>query len=152
MLQYSPFSGLMFMSAMRTKKKEDTKRYGYAAGKEVNDGLFKVDSVIEKPGPERVPSEYAIVSGYLYTPDIFDAIEEATRRVAQENTPREVVYVDALNILLEAKKDVYALEIKNAKYYDTGNKLEYLKTVVDFGLANGEMGGEFREYLRGLDL
>lgn len=144
--------GGIILSALRTKRAEDTKRYGYASGKEVHDGLLKVASVVEKPGPERAPSDYAIVSGYLYTPDIFDAIEEAFRRVAQENTPREVVYTDALNILLEDKKDVYALEIKNGRYYDTGNKLEYLKTVVDFGLKDEELGEEFREYLKRLDL
>lgn len=144
--------GGVILSALRSKKEEDTKRYGYAAGKMVGKGLLEVENVVEKPGPQRVPSDFAIVSGYLYTPDIFDAIEEAMRRVAKENTPREVLYVDALNVLLEQHKPVYALEIQNGKYHDTGDKLEYLKTMVDFALEDEELGSEFREYLQGLRL
>jgi UTP--glucose-1-phosphate uridylyltransferase len=53
----------------------------------------------------------------------------------------------AIQQMMDQGKDVWALEIKNGKFYDTGNKLEYLKTVVDFALKNNEFGNEFKEYL-----
>ena len=49
-------------------------------------------------------------------------------------------------------RPVYACEVKNAKYYDTGNKLEYLKTVVEFALQHKDLNGDFRQYLKSLKL
>ncbi|MFZ2886864.1 MAG: UTP--glucose-1-phosphate uridylyltransferase, partial [Minisyncoccia bacterium] len=54
---------------------------------------------------------------------------------------------DAITTLAK-KEDIYAVEIQNGKYYDTGNKLEYLKTVVEFALKHPEINGEFSEYLK----
>jgi UTP--glucose-1-phosphate uridylyltransferase len=90
------------------------------------------------------------MGGAVYEPEMFNAIEEAMGRLEQGNTPRELVYVDAVNILLERQKTCLALEIAGAKYYDCGNKLEYLKTVVEFGLKHEDLREDFREYLRGL--
>lgn len=136
------------LGAIRTKKPEDTKRYGFAAGQEVKKGVIKIANLIEKPGPKNAPSDLAVVSGFLFTPEIFDCIEEAKRNLVGSN---ELVYIDALNILMK-KQSVYAVEIKGAKYYDTGNKLEYLKTVVEFALKHTDLNGEFRDYLRKLRL
>lgn len=136
------------LGAIRTKKVEDTKRYGFAAGTEVKKGVIKVANLIEKPGPKNAPSDLAVVSGFLFTPEIFDCIEEAKRNLVGSS---ELVYIDALNILMK-KQPVYAVEIKGAKYYDTGNKLEYLKTVVEFALQHSDLNGEFRDYLKKLKL
>lgn len=136
------------LGAIRTKKVEDTKRYGFAAGQEVKKGVIKVANLIEKPGPKNAPSDLAVVSGFLFTPEIFECIEEAKRNLVGSS---ELVYIDALNILLK-KQAVYACEIKGAKYYDTGNKLEYLKTVVEFALRHSDLNGEFRDYLKKLKL
>jgi UTP--glucose-1-phosphate uridylyltransferase len=138
------------LGSMRTKNAEDYKRYGFAAGKEVEDGLLKINSVVEKPGVGMIDSDFAVVSGALYSPVIFDAIEESMERLAQDNTPRELVYLDAVNILLEQKHPAYALEIKNSRFYDCGNKLEYLKAMVEFGLRHEDLKGEFGEYLKQL--
>jgi len=54
--------------------------------------------------------------------------------------------------MLRDKKRVLAAEIKDGKYYDTGNKLEYLKTVVEFALRHEEMGEDFKSYLKDLRL
>ncbi|MBI5619680.1 UTP--glucose-1-phosphate uridylyltransferase, partial [Candidatus Gottesmanbacteria bacterium] len=58
---------------------------------------------------------------------------------------------DAIKELMD-KRPVYACEVANAKYYDTGNKLEYLKTVVEFALEHKDLNGEFRRYLKSLKL
>ncbi|MCL5666361.1 MAG: UTP--glucose-1-phosphate uridylyltransferase [Patescibacteria group bacterium] len=149
---FERLGGSAVMASLRLNKPEDYKRYGYAAGKEVEPGVLKIDKVVEKPGPGRLDSDYAVISGFAYGPEMFNAIEEAMRRLEQENTPRELVYLDAVNILLEQKKECYALEIQGGKYYDCGNKLEYLKTVVEFGLKHEDLKEDFKEYLKGLKI
>ena len=52
--------------------------------------------------------------------------------------------------MLQDKKQILAVEIKGGKYYDTGNKMDYLKTVVEFALKHPDINGEFRQYLHGL--
>ncbi len=54
--------------------------------------------------------------------------------------------------MLKDGKKIMAVEIENGKYYDTGNKMEYLKTVVEFALARPDIAGEFREYLKNLKI
>ena len=146
---YERLDGSAILGSIRSSKDEDYKRYGYATGTAVENGI-KISEIIEKPGPGRIDSDYAIVSGSLYTADIFPALEEAMRRHELKNTPGELVYVDAVNVLLEQKKDVYAVEIQNGKYYDCGNKLEYLKAVVEFGLKHDEIKDDFAKFLKTL--
>ncbi len=147
---FSKTDASAILASIKKNTPEDYKRYGYAAGEEVEEGLLKINQVVEKPGVGMIDSDYAVVSGAVYGPEMFEAIEEAKERLEQDNTPKELVYLDAVNILLEQKRNCYALEIKNGKYYDTGNKIEYLKAVVEFGLKHKEINGEFREYLKNL--
>ena len=147
---YNQYGGSAILGSMKFNKPEDYKRYGYAEGKEMAEGVLKISRVVEKPGVGMIDSDYAVISGSVFGPEIFGAIEEASKRLQQANTPGELVYLDAVNILLEQKKQCFALEIKNGKYYDTGNKLEYLKAVVEFGLKHEELSEEFGKYLKGL--
>lgn len=149
---YEKLGGSAVLAAVKKNKPEDYKRYGYAAGKELESGILKIEQIVEKPGPGKIDSEYAVVSASLYDPEMFNAIEEAMRRHELDNSPRELVYIDAVNILLEQGKACWAKEIENGTYYDCGNKLEYLKTVVEFGLKHEELNGEFAEYLKNLKL
>ncbi len=140
------------VGAIRTKKIEDTKRYGYAAGKMIEKGVLRVTDLVEKPGPEKVPSDFAIVSGYVFTPEIFDCIGEMMEK-NETDVGGEYVYIDALRKLMSKyKQNVHAVEIKNGKYYDTGNKLEYMKTVVELALEHPDINGEFRTFLKTLKL
>jgi UTP--glucose-1-phosphate uridylyltransferase len=145
---YEKFGGSAILGSIRSSKPEDYKRYAYARGDEVSPGVLKIKEIVEKPG--KFDSDFAIVSGSLYGPEMFEAIEEAKRRLDQDNTPRELVYVDAVNVLLEQGKDVYAAEIKNGRYYDCGNKLEYLKAVVEFGLKHEDLKDDFSKFLKNL--
>ena len=142
--------GTIILSAIRTTDPEDTKKYGYVGGKEVADGVIEVSEFVEKPGPGKAPSDLAVVSGFLFTPEIFDALQEAVDETIGQG--KELYYVDGVNKLLAKGVKVHALAIKNAKYYDCGSKLGYLKTVIDHGLAHDDLNGEFRDYLKSLDL
>lgn len=142
--------GTSILSGIRTTDPEDTKKYGYAGGRQVEEGVIEVSQFIEKPGPDAVPSDLAIVSGFLFTPDIFEALERAIPETIDRG--KELYYVDGVNNMIKDGKSVHAVEIKNAKYYDCGSKVGYLKTVVDHGLEHEDTNGEFRRYLKSLKL
>lgn len=147
---YKAYGGCAVLSAIRAKSPEDYKRYGFAEGVEKADGVLEISKVIEKPGIGGIQSDYAIVSGYLYEPSIFAAIER--RMEAHDPARGEIVYTDALSHLIEQGGKAYAIEIKNGAYRDCGNKLDYLKTVVAFGLKHPELNGNFRDFIKGLQL
>ena len=147
---YEKYHGSATLASIRMNKPEDYTRYGYAAGKEVEPGMLKFSEIVEKPGVGRIKSDYALIGGAVYEPEMFNAIEESMKRLEQDNTPRELVYVDAVNILLERGKNCFAREIKGGIYRDCGNKLEYLKTVVEFGLKHEDLRDDFAEFLRKL--
>jgi UTP--glucose-1-phosphate uridylyltransferase len=140
------------IASIRKNTPEDYKRYGYAAGREIKPGVLEIKEIVEKPGVGRIDSDYALIGGSVYKPEMFSAIEEAMWRMKDDNTPRELVYVDAINIMLERGLACHAVEIMGGKWFDCGNKLEYLKTVVEFGLKHEDLRDEFGEYLRKLKI
>lgn len=137
------------MASVRAKSDADYDRYGFAAGRELEPGVIDCTTIIEKPGKENAPSDLANVSGFLLTPDIFGYLDQVLSELAPGD---ELYYNDALKLMLKDGKHVLATEIKNGKYYDTGNKLEYMKTQVEFALKNPAMGKEFGEFLKTLEL
>lgn len=134
------------LCGIKTDKPEDTKRYAFVKGEKVEEGVYKVDRLIEKPGPGNAPSNLAIVSGYLLTPDIFEILDKQ-----KPGKGGEYYLPEAIDVLAQ-KHPVYAIEIKDAKYYDTGNKIEYMKTVVEMALQHPDTNGEFKKFLKSLDL
>jgi len=147
---YEKFGGSAVLSCIKATKPQDYDRYAFAAGNIIADGVMQVNQIIEKPGRGKINSDLAIPGGAIYSPEIFEAIEEAKRRLEKSNSGQELVYVDAINILLEEQKKCYGVEIKNGKFYDCGNKLEYLKAVVEFGLKHDDLRKEFKEFLKSL--
>jgi len=107
--------------------------------------MFK--SIIEKPEPDLAPSNLATHGGYILPPDIFKAL-----RTIKPGKGGEIWLTDAINLLKEQGIPVYAVEIENGKYYDTGNKIEYMKTVVELALLHKDVNGEFRQFLKDLKL
>ena len=120
-------------------------KYGIAGGVHLEEGLLKVDHIIEKPGKADAPSDLASVSGYLLTPAIFDYIRAAA---ANLQPGKELMIQEIMQTMIADGRPFFACEVKNGRYYDTGDKLEYLKTVVDFALEREDIGQEFQEFLR----
>lgn len=137
--------GCSIMSAIRAKNEADYSRYGFAGGEEIRPGLIKTQTIIEKPGRQNAPSDLATVSGFLLTPDIFGYLKEAATNL-QPNA--ELYSNDAINLMIKDGKQVLTYEVQNGQFYDAGNKLEYLKTLIDFALNNPELKDELSEYLR----
>lgn len=136
--------GVSCMASIKVEEDEDYERYGFAGGKEIEEGVIDIEKIVEKPGKEKAPSDLANVSGHLFTPDIFDYLEPALKN---RGKGEELYYNDVLKLMLEDGKRILAVEIEGGKYYDTGNKLEYLKTVVEFALRHQKINGRFREFL-----
>jgi UTP--glucose-1-phosphate uridylyltransferase len=118
-------------------------RYGIVAGEVVEEGMLRVERIVEKPGKDAAPSNLASVSGYLLTPDIFPYLEKGAE--AHENG--ELMIQPVMQAMIDDGRTFYAKQIQDGRYYDTGDKLEYLKTVMDFALDHEELGPELRAYL-----
>jgi len=104
------------------------------------DRLMKVRGLVEKPAPETAPSNTAIMGRYILTPAIFDWLETQSTGAGGE-----IQLTDALSRLLR-DEPVYAYHFEG-KRYDTGDKLGYFKTIVDFALERPDLKDEVRSYL-----
>lgn len=133
------------LSCVRLEKDEDYERYGIVAGEQLEPGLIRLKTIIEKPGKSLAPSNLASVSGYLLTPDIFPYLRQAGREL---ESGKEFYIQNAMQLMMDGGKDLLACEIKNGHFYDTGNKLEYLKTVIDFAIKHDDVKDELLQYLR----
>ncbi len=118
-----------------------TEKYGIIDALSVEDDIYQVKNIVEKPGPKKAPSRLASLGGFIFTPDIFEALENT--KLGKDG---ELWLVDAVFKLLK-KHPIYAKKIDGV-YYDTGSKLGYLKANVDFALRDNKLVGEFRDYLR----
>jgi UTP--glucose-1-phosphate uridylyltransferase len=134
------------ISAVRIESKDDVSRYGIADMELVEDGIFRIKKIVEKPMPDQAPSNLATHGAYILPPEIFSIIENLAPRNG------EVWLVDAINELIRSGYPVYGCEIKNGKYYDTGNKTEYLKTVIEFALNHPDYSEEIKKYIKNLKL
>lgn len=139
--------GGVVISGVRIESKDRLSKYGIADLEPVEDKVFKIKRIVEKPLPEEAPSNLATHGAYILPPEIFPAL-----RNLKPTKGGEIWLTDAINVLREQGVPVYACEIENGTYYDTGNKMEYLKTVVEFALKHPDLNGKFREYLKTLNI
>ncbi len=119
---------------------DKVQRYGVIQGKQIDDQTFIIEDLVEKPSPEEAPSNLAIGGRYVLTPSIFDYIEETPK-----GKGGEIQITDALRILCK-KERLYAYKFQG-KRHDIGNRMDYLKSIVEFGLRRADVGEEFREFI-----
>ena len=131
------------LSAVRL---EDVTKAGIVGGVEIEKTVWQIKKYVEKPTVEEAPSNLGVIGCYVLTPDIFAALEDL-----EPGKGNEIWLVDAINKLMK-KRSVYALEIQNARYFDTGNKLGYLKAVVEHALIHPEIGRDFKKYIKSLKI
>jgi UTP--glucose-1-phosphate uridylyltransferase len=131
--------------AIQKVPKSQTKNYGIIGGRKIEDGVYLVTDLIEKPSPEEAPSNLAIIGRYILTPEIFGALEHTP-----PGKGGEIQLTDGLRLLMKSLP-IYAYEFQGIRH-DAGDKLGFLKATVDFGLKNQEFGEEFRDYLKKLKL
>lgn len=129
----------------RVVRDEEYSQYGIINGENVAESVMQVNKIIEKPGPDNAPSDLASVSSYLLEPSILKYIEKAAETYDGQG---EFTIQPIMQQMIDEGHKFFAREITNGTYYDTGNKLEYLKTVIDFGLRHEELGPELEAYMR----
>lgn len=147
MLDVYEEKGSSVITCVKRDGDEDYKRYGYVAGNEVQPGLIDMTTIVEKPGSrEKAPSDLASVSGYVFDPIMVEYLLKQRERY--DPAGGEFMIQEAMQNMIEDKHHIYGLEIQNGEYYDTGNPLEYLKTVFDFGLEREDIGPALADHLR----
>ena len=135
------------ISAVQIESKDKLSRYGIAQIAPVEKNVFKIKKIVEKPLPETAPSNLATHGAYILPPEIFGII-----RKLKPGRGGEIWLTDAVNELIKQNFPVYGCKIKQGRYYDTGNKIEYLKTTVEFALRHPDFSKEFKKYLKSLKL
>jgi UTP--glucose-1-phosphate uridylyltransferase len=128
----------------------ETNRYGVIAAEPSADPLdhgrlHRVTRLVEKPDPADAPSNLGIIGRYVLTPKIFDKLEQT-----QKGAGGEIQLTDAIEALMQ-EQQVYAYEFEGVRY-DAGTTMGWLKASVELALQRGDIGSEFREYLRTLEL
>ena len=120
-------------------------RFGVIDAEEVEPGVFKIKDMVEKPALADAPSDLAIIGRYIFTPDIFGAIEKT-----EPGSGGEIQITDAMRVLLK-ERPFYAVKL-DGRRHDAGDKLGFLIATVEFALKRDDLADDFREYLRSLDL
>ncbi len=146
---YQEFEAPVICS-VRAGSESDFKQYGFTGGNELRPGIIDVDAIIEKPGSrDASPSDLVSCNGFVMTPDIFPYLHQAL----EEIQPGDELYCnDGLKRMLADGQRLIAMEAQGGTWYDAGDKLAYLKTVVDFALKRDDIGPALRDYLKTLEL
>lgn len=120
---------------------ENVNKYGILDVKHIEDRVYKVKDMIEKPSIEEAPSNIAILGRYIITPEIFNILENQ-----KPGKGGEIQLTDALQTLSK-KEAIYAYNFEGRRY-DVGDKLGFLEATVDFALKRDDLKDEFMEFLK----
>ena len=121
--------------------KEDTNKYGIIDAKFIEDRVYKVKDLVEKPDSDKAPSNIAILGRYIITPEIFEILSDLPPGKGDE-----IQLTDALKELSK-KEAMYAYNFEGRRY-DVGDKLGFLEATVDFALKRDELKDGFLDYLK----
>jgi UTP--glucose-1-phosphate uridylyltransferase len=138
---YEQYRGTVL--GVETVPEEKVSRYGILGGKMVSERVMEVHQFVEKPTHAEAPSNLAICGRYVLTSAIFAAIEKTPR-----GKNNEIQLTDAIRLLSE-RESVHSYTIEG-KRFDIGNKLDYIKTTVEYALKRKEFRDEILPYLKGI--
>jgi UTP--glucose-1-phosphate uridylyltransferase len=123
--------------------RDKVERYGIIAGRPINGRLYLIDDLIEKPSAANAPSDLAIGGRYILTPRVFECIEKT-----KPGKNGEIQLTDAIR-LMKGIEPVYGYHFDGVRH-DIGNRLDYVKTFIEFALDRDEIGPAVREHLKTL--
>jgi UTP--glucose-1-phosphate uridylyltransferase len=149
LLDIHSFFGAPVLAVMEVPR-ENISAYGAIDAEPVahngaHDRVYRIRNLVEKPKAEDAPSNLAIIGRYVLTPEIFESLQ-----AIDSGSGGEIQLTDALKHLLR-NRPIYAYRFEGTRY-DAGDKLGFLKATVEFALRRRDLGGPFREYLKGLKL
>jgi len=127
--------------ALEEVDRSKVSRYGVISGKKIVDDQYLIDDFIEKPSVEEAPSNLAIAGRYVFTAEIFDYIDRT-----KPGKNDEIQLTDAMR-LMAASRAMYGLRF-NGRRYDMGNRLDFLKTNIIFGLKREELREDLSAFLK----
>jgi UTP--glucose-1-phosphate uridylyltransferase len=133
--------------AVHQVPRAEISQYGVIDGvaEKDDDRVYRIHDLVEKPSAAEAPSDLAIIGRYILTPDIFEALATTPRDAAGE-----IQLTNGLRTLKD-QRPMYGYRFEGVRH-DAGNKLGFLKATVEFALKRDDLGGPFREYLKGLKL
>ena len=126
---------------VQTVEPQDVNKYGIVGGLHIEDRVYKVKNLIEKPAVEEAPSNVAILGRYIITPKIFEILENT-----KPGKGNEIQLTDALLELIKHEA-MYAYDFEGRRY-DVGDKLGFLQATVEYALRKEELRNGFIEYLK----
>ena len=126
---------------VQTVEPQDVNKYGIVGGLHIEDRVYKVKNLIEKPSVEEAPSNVAILGRYIITPKIFEILENT-----KPGKGNEIQLTDALLELIKHEA-MYAYDFEGRRY-DVGDKLGFLQATVEYALRKEELRDGFIEYLK----
>lgn len=127
--------------ALEEVKPERVSRYGIIDGKAVSDNVYRANDWIEKPAIEEAPSNLAIASRYIFTPEIFDYLEKTS-----PGKNNEIQLTDAMREMVKTHP-MFGMKFKG-KRYDIGDKMGFLKTNIEFGLKDPEISETLKIWIK----
>ena len=123
--------------------KEDTCKYGILDVKHIEDRVYKVKDMVEKPSVEEAPSNVAILGRYIITPEIFNILENQ-----EPGKGGEIQLTDALKTLGK-QEAIYAYNFEGRRY-DVGDKLGFLEATIDFALKRDNLKDDLLNYMKNI--
>ena len=136
---YSRYEELVV--ALEEVPDEKVGKYGIIDGSEIEDGIFLVKDMVEKPALEEAPSNLAVASRYILPPEIFQALDQTP-----PGKGGEIQLTDAMR-LLHKDRAMYGRKINGVRH-DLGDKLEFLKTSILYALKRDEMRNELLQWIK----
>ena len=129
--------------ALEEVARDKVSRYGIAGGNGIADNIFALDQLVEKPSPEEAPSNLAVAGRYIFQPEILDYLSRTPR-----GKNNEIQLTDAMAEMLK-DHGMYGFRFAG-KRYDIGNKLDFIKTNIELGLAHDDISEELAAYLKNI--
>jgi UTP--glucose-1-phosphate uridylyltransferase len=120
--------------------REHISSYGCVTPESVEEDLVRIRSIVEKPKPEDAPSNLAVIGRYVFTPEIFEALDRI-----QPGAGGELQLTDAIGLLLETQT-VFGKSFEKGRY-DIGKKIDFLRATVELALDRDDLGTEFKAFL-----
>ncbi len=120
--------------------KERISSYGIIRGSLIEPDIYAIEDIIEKPQPDDAPSNLGAIGRYIFIPEIFDCLKRTSPGVGNE-----IQLTDAIHLHLQ-QHPVYAYQF-HGKRYDTGDKLGYIETIIDFALKDPHLQKNLKKFL-----
>jgi UTP--glucose-1-phosphate uridylyltransferase len=131
---------------MANVEKEEVSKFGVLSGTRLENSTYEINKIVEKPKPEEAESTLVAVGKYIVTPEVMKILSEM-----KGGKSGEIRLADAFEIMLEKKMPIYGKELEG-EWLDTGDKFNFIKATIHFGLKHQEVGGKLRNYLKTLKL